>query len=476
MKGIGYLSGRNAMKKLTVLVCLLVFTLSACSTNANTTLTPTQSKTPSPIPTLTFTPTRMPIRIGEYELLTPEDMRYDLDELFHRIETTHPHPYTKRSKAEIDIDRQMVYDELDQSMNIFDFYNVISPLITSLGDHHTQVFLPQKVFGQLSSQEIYLTLEVKFAGQRGYVTNNYISNSEIPLGAEVLSVNSMAIAEIKNELTTHNLMNYPFSLGLWILNGSLPSYNMEFLLPEDASQAKLTISSLSVEMFDHDSTSSQPWEPVEYTKIQNEPIGVLTVNTFEGIGRLLTTSFTKIKEDNIQYLVIDIRENRGGKYADVDSLMDFLTNQPYKHCARSYEAPFSGYGSGAPRETECELIQPFNAFERFQGKFYLLIGPQTNSAAITFATIIQDYELAPLIGEETTDKASYCANIVLEGTPLPRTGLMYTVSKTCYVRPSGVLDDLPVTPNVIVDTSIDDQINGKDPVLEYTLNLISALP
>ena len=113
-------------------------------------------------------------------------------------------------------------------------------------------------------------------------------------------------------------------------------------------------------------------------------------------------------------LIIDIRSNGGGKYGVVDSLMDFLTDKPYKYCSKSYEAPFNGYGSGAPREVACDVIQPFNAKERFQGKLYVLIGPDTFSAAITFATILQDYGLATLIGEETTDTASYCANIVLE--------------------------------------------------------------
>ncbi len=55
---------------------------------------------------------------------------------------------------------------------------------------------------------------------------------------------------------------------------------------------------------------------------------------------------------------------------------------------------------------------------------------------------------------------------------LPRTKLVYEISTECFVRPNGVLDDHPLIPDVIVETTINDQITGKDPVLDYTLEMI----
>jgi hypothetical protein len=466
------------MKTKIVTACLLVVLVFASCTPASPTEVVLPTHTPPP-PTLTPTPEpapETPIRLGEYELLSPEDMRSDLDELFHRIETTHPNPYAKRSKAEVDLERQKIHDEIDNPMPMFDFYNKVAPLVVSLGDFHTQVILPSTIFGGSPSKEKFLPLEVQFSGERGFATIDFTGNSEIPPGTELLTINGTAIAIVQSELLLHNLRYYPFSVGFWILNGSLPEYQVEMLRPGETTPVMLTIPGLTAAEFGQNAVpaESKPWEPVTYTKVQNDPIGILIVNTFGEIGPLLTPVFAQIQEDGVLHLIIDIRLNGGGKYDVVDSLMDFLTGKPYKYCSKSYEAPFKGYGAGAPREVACELIQPFNAAERFQGKLYLLIGPQTNSAAITFATILQDYDLATLIGEETYDVASYCANIVLEGTPLPRTGLMYTLSKTCYVRPSGVLDDLPVIPDIVVKTTIEDQIAGRDPVLEYTLELIRS--
>jgi hypothetical protein len=457
-----------------VMPFLLISILVACSSAPS--LTPSPTETPTAVPTFTPTPIPTPIRLGKYELLSPEDMRYDLDELFHRIETTHPNPYTKRPKSEVDLDRQKIHDEIDNPMTMFDFYNKIAPLVVSLGDFHTQVILPSDIFGGSPSKEKFLPFEVQFTGERGFAAIDFTGNSDIPPGTELLTINGTAIAIVQSELLLHNLRYYPFPVGFWILNGSLPEYQVEMLRPGETTPIMLTIPSLTAAEFDQNAVpaESKPWEPVAYSKVTNEPTGILTVNTFGEIGPLLTPIFAQIRADGVLHLILDIRLNGGGKYDVVDSLMDFLTDKPYKHCSKSYEAPFKGYGAGAPREVACELIQPFNAAERFQGKLYLLIGPQTNSAAITFATILQDYDLATLIGEETYDVASYCANIVLEGTPLPRTGLMYTLSKTCYVRPSGVLDDNPVIPDINVETTIEDQIAGRDPVLKYTLDMIRS--
>ena len=40
-----------------------------------------------------------------------------------------------------------------------------------------------------------------------------------------------------------------------------------------------------------------------------------------------------IQNDNIQNFIIDIRSNQGGNLDQVDTLMKYLTNQPYRHCS-----------------------------------------------------------------------------------------------------------------------------------------------
>ncbi|MCB9422879.1 MAG: hypothetical protein H6667_23975 [Ardenticatenaceae bacterium] len=426
--------------------------------------TPSPEPTAVPVPTLTL--------LGDYPLLSPEDMRYDLDELFHRLETTHPNPYAKRPKDEVDLERARINDELARPLTMIDFFKKVAPLIFSLGDTHTQVDLPDATLDEIIKNERFFPFTVQIEGEHAYIIDNYSGDVDIALGTELLAVNDIPITTMWDEAKGYS-DRYFSPLHFFLLFGSLPEYRVTLLPKANTPVTQIVPGVTASEVMQQVVTEYQPEEPVTYTTVLGEPIGVLTINTFStGLGPALKSAFTQIQADGVQHLIIDVRTNGGGYYAQVQSIMDYLANNLYRSCAQSIQAPFRGYGSGEPREMECEVIQPFAVAERYQGKIYLLIGPDTFSASITLATILQDYDMGLLIGEETTDSASYCADVPLEMSSLPRTGLRYRISRTCYVRPSGVLDDQPVVPDIIVKTAVIDQIAGNDPVLTYTLEMI----
>jgi hypothetical protein len=459
---------KNCLSTKTVGVFIALFILAACIGPLSQQTIPTATISPTALPTLTLSPPHAPVLLGTYPILSPEDMRYDLDELFHRIEMTHPNPYTKRSKAEVDLDRQRIYEELGQPMSMLEFYAKVTPLINSLGDFHTQVYIPADSVGN-PDEELFFPLELKLDGQKWFIAKNYSGNPDSLLDAEVLSINGTDLPDIQDRVVPFIKSGQPFPFALWFVHGSLPTYQVEILPVGQKTPQTLEIPGKSFTELMKNQAVSPTNEAVTYSKIPDESIGILAINSFMEIGPLLKPAFVQIQKDGIQHLIIDIRANGGGEAPS--NLMDYLTDQPYRLCSKYYEAPFKGYGSGQPREKECELIQPFDAAERFKGQLYLLIGPDTFSAAITFATILQDYHLATLIGEQTTDTASYCAGATAV-LPLPRTKLEYRVSTKCFVRPSGVLNNKPVIPDILVKTTIQDKINGTDPVLDYTLKLI----
>ncbi len=359
--------------KIVTPVCWSLLVFASC-TPASPTEVILPTNTPPP-PTLTPTPEpapETPIRLGEYELLSPEDMRSDLDELFHQIETVHPNPYTKRPKSEVDLDRQKIYDELNLPIPAIEFFSKVAPLVASLGDQHTQMLFPEKIFPTIEKSERFIPLEVTFDGQRGFVTGNYSGNPDIPLGAEVLSINNTTISTIQNELFP--FADYFFPFALWLSYGYIPEHQVEILPPGETTTVFFKIPSATFAAIMQNLETSEPPDPVVYTKIPDKSIGVLDINTFTGIGPLLKKAFVQVQEDGVEHLIIDVRTNPGG--SDIGPTMDYLTDQPYRICSRLYRAPFKGYGSGEPRELECELLQPFDATERFTGKLYLLIGPE----------------------------------------------------------------------------------------------------
>ncbi|MFO7585620.1 MAG: S41 family peptidase, partial [Anaerolineales bacterium] len=269
----------------------------------------------------------------------------------------------------------------------------------------------------------------------------------------------------------------------WYVFGSVEEYTLELRLPGQESPVTRTIPGLDImtivqNMQLSDESPAVPPEPVTYTRLpEDETIGVLRIDSFIGLGNSIKPAFAQIQQDGIQHLFIDVRANGGGMPDQVDLVMNFLTDQPYRDCSKHWKAPAGGYGSAATRrESACESQQPIEQPERYQGKRYLLVGQKTFSAAITFSTILQDYDLAVLLGEETLSPASFCARVSpFELPTLPWTGLEYRNSHACFVRPSGEADwQRGVVPDFIVETSIEDMLSGHDPVLEYTLELIRS--
>lgn len=443
------------------------------------TASPTTTETPvsdTPVPTPAL-PTL--VLLGDYPRLSPEDLLYDLDELFHRLETTHPDPYARRSKAEVDQERQRLEDELTKTMTLLDFYRRVAPLVNGLGDYHTTVSLPNNLMSSIIAVERFFPFIVQRSGEQSYVIANLSGNPELISGSELLEVNGVPSPALYQAAEKYSpLARYLSPWEFWLLFGSLSEYQVKARLPGETAPVTLTIPGLTFAEANEQAAvglaGDPPPELVIYTRLPDEPIGVLTINGFTGIGPLLKTPFTQIQADGIEHLILDVRANAGGYVQDVDTLMDYIASQSYRICSRSYKAPFGGYGTGNPREIECELQEPFDVSQRYTGKLYLLIGPDTFSAAMMFAMILQDYDLALLIGEETRDSASFCANVTSEMLPLPRTGLLYLCSRECFVRPSGVVDDRGVVPDILVETTIEDQIAGIDPVLNYTLELIRS--
>lgn len=475
----------NQIWSKTILIAILMYGVVSCA-NTKTEevqppVTPAAKETLALTSTVALLPTpypsslTVPILLGEYTILSPDEMRSDLDQLFTNLESTHPNLYVNRPKAEVDHERQQIYSGLVHAMTNVEFFRVVAPLVASLGDYHTEVFLPNNVMAQVADSEIFFPLGVEFAGQRAFITENHSGNTEIALGSELVEINGITISDIQSQPTYQGLLTYPFWSTLWFLYGSIPEYQVKILSPGEISPVMFNVAGMKSDALRKKAEEANPYgslPPLSYDLFASEEVGILTISNFEDIIPLLKPAFTQIQEDKIEHLIIDIRSNAGGKYDQIDLLMRYLTDQPYQQCARRYFAPPDGNISTGPQDADCSIKEPTNTPLRFNGKMYLLLGPDTFSAAITFATILQDYGLAVLIGEETRDTASYCAFV---GDPqILSMNLFYRCSERCFIRPSGVFDENGVIPDIIVETTIRDKLDGVDPVFDFTLDMIQS--
>jgi hypothetical protein len=89
------------------------------------------------------------------------------------------------------------------------------------------------------------------------------------------------------------------------------------------------------------------------------------------------------------------------------------------------------------------------------------------------ANAVEDYELAPLIGEPTTSPPNYFGEILK--FDLPRTKLRAQSSVARFVRANGdASNPHPVRPDIAVAPTVEQWARGEDPVLARALQWIAT--
>ena len=190
---------------------------------------------------------------------------------------------------------------------------------------------------------------------------------------------------------------------------------------------------------------------------EDRSLAIMKINSFQlqfdKLDSLLCSSFKSIKENKIENLVIDIRDNGGGNANFVRTLVDYLTDKPYVLCAfsqiKSSEATMKCYTThpifvnaieqarkaendsnvfkkvseafekpyGTITSFNKEEIIPSEKANRFSGQLYVLAGRHTFSAATGFCVAIKDNKIGSIVGEETSDNPTDYGCIMLFSLP-----------------------------------------------------------
>ncbi len=219
----------------------------------------------------------------------------------------------------------------------------------------------------------------------------------------------------------------------------------------------------------------------------------MRINTFgsayeKDLKEFIRQSFEHMKQENIKNLMIDIRKNGGGSSELAEYLYSFISDKPY----RVYAEVHVKYSDDAIRKLRIfdpillfrvkvlnqKIIVNKSSFKKpkkndllFNGSVFVLVGPQTFSAAADFAAMVKDLKVATIVGEETGGLAS-CYGDVLPFT-LPNTRLQLGVSFKYFVRCGGFDDKRGVLPDIIVEEDPQSKAKGIDRTIQVVLEMLS---
>lgn len=173
-------------------------------------------------------------------------------------------------------------------------------------------------------------------------------------------------------------------------------------------------------------------------------------------------AFSRIKEENIGNVILDLRGNGGGDPFCASYLWSYLEREPYPY----FSEPYGKYA---------ELSKPIKqADNRFTGKLFILIDGSNFSTTGHFCALLKYHDQGIFIGTETG--STYTCNASVRVFPLKNTGIGLKIATRSFAAAvNGFPKNRGIIPHHIVKANIEDLKNSKDTVLDYALKLIETM-
>jgi len=218
--------------------------------------------------------------------------------------------------------------------------------------------------------------------------------------------------------------------------------------------------------------------------------------------RFIADSFAELNDKRVATLVIDIRDNEGGDGAIGGELLSYLVREPLRltsdQSISAYErAPYAlaryldtwdygffdrtgqvdriteGTAAGLwrvrSRAARVQTIQPVSG--RYNGRVFLLVGPENSSATYQFASLAQQAQAATLVGQRTGGNRRGLNGGELCWLTLPNSGASVDIP----LLAAGYQADTPdasVVPEIAVERRFEQMAAGRDAEFEAVLKAL----
>lgn len=201
-----------------------------------------------------------------------------------------------------------------------------------------------------------------------------------------------------------------------------------------------------------------------------------------------------MNKNKIENLIIDLRNNSGGNLTLGKQLMYFLTDKDTlksfkdyaftsdiykKYFKKDYQELNNKYQQGVPQNQLVLTKTEENLFSEitdknskyfiqasrpiFNGNIYILANYGTGSAAAMLTTLFQDNGIGKVIGTSVGNNP--IGPTTYTPMELPKTKAKISIATTYIERPNKMKGKIQV-PDIWVEYTVSDLINGNDPYLE----------
>lgn len=426
----------------------------------------------------------------------------DIDTLFYTLSEVHPNLYSNIGKNSLSSQFSNLKASFPDSLDVIGFYRAVAPVVALIGDAHTSMALPYGEIVLKAGKYIPVFPSIDSNTGRMYVKASV--DNAVPFDSEILSINGISAVEMVSQMKSFiggerdffrltmvdsnimGLFHMLFSSSEYIISYREPDANQNKCITLQAVDGEKLNSGLVLSpkilklMEEHNGNS-----PYSFRISPDSRVAIMNFDAcldVKGMEAFADSMFTKLHEQNISNLIIDVRFNGGGNSNVGDVLLKYLAPKPFAQFGKSQvritpttialtgnrytqNATVSGATPADITEHPASRHDPLPEAQRFRGNVYLLTSHTTFSSASSFAWAFKEAGCGIVIGEETGGMSVHYGDVI--GFRLPNSGLSVNVSHKRFWLPGadennihGVIPDVICPQDEALETAIK-HIEGK---------------
>jgi len=445
--------------------------------------------------------------------LSPAALKDDFELLRFSLEDAHAGLYRYVPKVEMDRHFEALEKKLSHPLRISEFYAAVLKLAAAIRDGHTRVQAPGNLSEWLRKKPIRPPIAIHFEGGRVRVLKDASGLEPSAVGCDVLAVNGRPIAEVVDAILRYlpgdgysdgrrSNLEYPDVFGgLFALEfGETDKYVFR-LRSADGKERDIEIEGVPIEEIEKRMGPLRPRPSGSLLSLRFEgEVAVLTVRSFgprtlSGSGLsypdFLTQAFQTFREKKTGSLIIDVRDNGGGNDEYGQMLYAHLAPAPFYYYDRlqmnKEKSAFlrrTGAARSLPPLRQDEkgrwistdhpnlgLKQPREPV--FAGRVFILENGRSFSATGEFMTAVYANKRGVFIGEESGAGITGNTSGIMVGLKLDNSGIVVSIPMVGYYMAGdhGPHPERGIMPDHEVIPTVEDILAGRDPVMEFALDL-----
>jgi hypothetical protein len=460
------------------------------------------------------------VQAQQSKKFSKEEIKSDFKYMCDTLAFVHYDLYAFTKKEIFDSAYNKIESSITDSLTLLQVYRLFQPYL-ALAKMSECVIFPQygEYWGNyLPHGGTVFPLNLGFPKGKVIVKDNFSNEPQISTGDEITSFNRKQIKDfmegVYNFMSGWNeyyknsfLENTNFSRFYWLIFGKCDVFQLEIRKKDGRV---ITIELQAIPGRDYEGKLSKQYPPQKTPRrfrfINNDVAYLYPGDFVNNPGKwdslsqatrwdntefchFIDSSFSVFRKMKVKNLIIDLRNNQGGDNSFSDHMISYIASKSFSFSSKlkvrtsriikefwkninipsveELKQAILSHENGSRFELSLPEVQPQPDSLRFTGKVYVLINRLSFSNTSSVANIIQDYRFGKLIGEETPDFIS--AYGATQQFNLPNTQITVSFPKGQFIRPSGDITPQSVKPDYKVEDNTSD---GKDEILEYTLDLI----